>query len=140
MSLYDKLMAVDDNVVREKRTKEVHSARLSALFGVDTSVTIQNLPYRQVKKIMNNALKDNGRPDPDRSVDAECHIIRLAVKDIPWGDEQLQKKFGASDPKDLVEKMFDYDIGRISDEIVELSGYGEEAESEEKELEEEVKN
>lgn len=138
MSLYDKLMAVDDNVVREKKTKEVHSERLSALFGVDTSVTIEALPYRRVNNIMNDAVKSNGRMDADREVDARCHLIRLSVKDIPFGDSELQKKFGASDPKDLAEKLFDYDIGILSDAIVKLSGYGET--EREQELEEEVKN
>lgn len=140
MSLYDKLMAVDDNVIREKKTKEVHSERLSALFGVDTDITLQALPYRQVKKIMDAALKDNGRMDPDRETDARCHLIRLSAKDIPFGDSELQRKFGASDPKDLVEKLFDFDIGLLSDAVVTLSGYGETEESRERELEEEIKN
>lgn len=139
MSLFDKLMAVDDSVIREEQTKEVHSDRLSALLGVDTSVTIKKLPFRQVKKIVSSALKDNGRLDPDKDVDAQCHLIRLAVKDIPWGNEDLQKKFGASDPKDLVEKMFDSDIGVISDEILALAGYLR-SEEEAEEIEETVKN
>lgn len=139
MSLFDKLMAVDDSVIREEQTKEVHSDRLSALLGVDTSVTIKKLPFRQVKKIVSSALKDNGRLDPDKDVDAQCHLIRLAVKDIPWGNEDLQKKFGASDPKDLVEKMFDSDIGVISDEILALAGYLR-TEAETEEIEETVKN
>ena len=139
MSLFDKLMAVDDSVIREEQTKEVHSDRLSALFGVDTSVTIKKLPFRQVKKIVSSALNDKGRLDPDKDVDAQCHLIRLAVKDIPWGNEDLQKKFGASDPKDLVEKMFDSDIGVISDEILALAGYLR-TENEAEEIEETVKN
>ena len=140
MSLYDKLMAVDDNTIRERRSREVHSARLSALFDIDTDITIEALPYRQVNKIMDAALKDNGRLDPDRAVDARCHLIRLSVKDIPFGDENLQKKFGASDPKNLAEKMFDYEIGVIADAILELSGYGETEEEREKQIEDEVKN
>ena len=140
MSLFDKLMTVDDAVVTEKRTKEVHSDRLSALLGVDTNVTIEALPYRKVKKILDDAMKNNGRIDPDRMVDAECHIIRLSVKEIPWGNEELQKKYGASDPKDLVEKLMDYDVGKLSDEIVLLSGYGEESIKETEEIEENVKN
>ena len=139
MSLFDKLMAVDDSVIKEEQTKEVHSDRLSALLGVDTSVTIKKLPFRQVKKIIASSMKDNGRVDPDRDVDAQCHLIRLAVKDIPWGDEDLQKKFGASDPKDLAEKMFDSDIGVISDEILTFAGYLK-AEEEAEEIEETVKN
>ena len=140
MSLFDKLMAVDDNVINEKRTKEVHSERLSALFGTETKITVEALPYRQVAKIRDRAIKDNGRLDPERGVDAQCHLIRLSVKDIPWGDEQLQKKFNASDPKDLAEKLFDYEIGAISDEILELSGYGEEEQKKEEDLEDEIKN
>ena len=140
MSLFDKLMAVDDNAINEKRTREVRSERLSALFGVETMITIEALPYRRVNKIMDAALKDNGRLDPDRACDARCHLIRLSVKEIPWGDEQLQKKFGASDPKNLAEKLFDYDIGIIADAILELSGYGEEEQKAEQELEDEIKN
>lgn len=140
MSLYDKLMSVDDNVINEKKTKEVHSDRLSALFGVDASVTLEALPYRQVVKIMDRATKDNGRLDAEKAVDARCHLIRLSVKEIPWSDEQLQKKFNASDPKDLVEKLFDFDIGKLADAVMELSGYGDDADEEERELEEEVKN
>lgn len=139
MSLFDKLMAVDDNVIKEEKTKKVHSDRLSALLGVDTDVTIKKLPFRQVKKIVSSSIKDNGRVDPDKDVDAQCHLIRLAVKDIPWGDEQLQRKFGASDPKDLAEKLFDSDIGMISDAILELSGFLD-AEDEEAAIEETVKN
>lgn len=139
MSLFDKLMAVDDSVIKEEQTKEVHSDRLSALLGVDTSITIKKLPFRQVKRIIAGSMKDNGRVDPDRDVDAQCHLIRLAVKDIPWGDEGLQKKFGASDPKDLVEKMFDSDIGVISDEILTLAGYLK-SEEEAEEIEDTVKN
>ena len=104
MSLFDKLMAVDDSAINEKRTQKVHSERLSALFGTKTEITIEALPYRRVSKIMDAALKDNGRLDPDRAVDARCHLIRLSVTEIPWGDERLQKKFRASDPKDLAEK------------------------------------
>ena len=140
MSLYDKLMAVDDTKVREERTEKVHSDRLSALLGVDTDVTIKALPYRQVAKIMDAAMKDNGRIDADRGVDAKCHLIRLAVDEIKWGDEALQKKFGASDPKDLVEKLFDYDIGIISDAVLEVSGYLDNGQAGEDEHEEEVKN
>lgn len=139
MSLFDKLMAVDDNAIKEEKTKKVHSDRLSALLGVDTDVTIKKLPFRQVKKIVSSSIKDNGRVDPDKDVDAQCHLIRLAVKDIPWGDEQLQRKFGASDPKDLAEKLFDSDIGVISDAILELSGFLD-AEDEEAAIEETVKN
>jgi len=139
MSLFDKLMAVDDGVIREEKTKEVYSDRMSALLGVDTSITIKKLPFRQVKKIVSSSLKDNGKVDPDKDVDAQCHLIRLAVKDIPFGNEDLQKKFGASDPKDLVEKMFDSDIGIISDEILALAGYLR-AEEEAEEIEETVKN
>ena len=131
-------MAVDDSVIKEEKTKEVHSDRLSALFGIDTSVTIKALPYRRVNNIMSDAVKSNGRMDADREVDARCHLIRLSVQDIPFGDEELQKKFGASDPRDLAEKMFDYDIGILSDAIVTLSGYGET--EQEQELEEEIKN
>lgn len=138
MSLFDKLMAVDDNVIREKKSKEIHSDRMSALLGAETGITIEALPFRQVNKIMDAAMKDNGRLDPDRAVDARCHLIRRSVKDIPWGDEQLQKKFGASDPKDLAEKLFDYDIGVVADAILELSGYGNS--EEEQELENEIKN
>ena len=47
MSLYDKLMAVDDSTINEKRAKKVHSDRLSALFGTDTEVTVNALPYSQ---------------------------------------------------------------------------------------------
>ena len=139
MSLFDKLMAVDDGVIREEKTKEVYSDRMSALLGVDTSITIKKLPFRQVKKIVSSSLKDNGKVDPDKDVDAQCHLIRLAVKDIPFGNEDLQKKFGASDPKDLVEKMFDSDIGIISDEILAFAGYLR-AEEEAEEIEETVKN
>lgn len=139
MSLYDKLMAVDDKTIKEKRSKEVHSERLSALFGTDTSIMVEALPYRQVANIMDKATKDNGTIDSDRAVDARCHLIRLAVKDIPWKDEELQKKFGASDPRDLVEKLFDYDIGVVAQAVLDVSGYGEEEEREE-ELEDEVKN
>ena len=140
MSLFDKLMAVDENEILAKRTKKVHSDRLSELFGVDTDITIEALRYRRVKRILAEQIKSNGEMDPDKNVDAECHLIRLSVTEIPWGDKQLQEKFGASDPKDLVEKLFDYDIGKISDEIVELSGYGEGQKVEEEKLEEEVKN
>ena len=140
MSLFDKLMAVDDTVINEKRTREVHSDRLSALFGTEAKVTIEALPYRRVTKIMDAALKDNGRLDPDRAVDARCHLIRLSVKEIPWGDERLQKKFNASDPKDLAEKLFDYEIGTVADAVLELSGYGEAEQEEEADLEEEIKN
>lgn len=139
MSLYDKLMAVDDNVIHEKRSKEVHSARLSALFGTETSVKVEALPYRQVCKYMEMATKSNGMIDMSKAVDSRCHLIRLAVKEIPWGDKELQDKFGASDPKDLVEKLFDYDIGIIGDAVLEVSGYTD-TEEEEQELEEEVKN
>lgn len=140
MSLFDKLMAVDDNVIHEKRTKEVHSDRLSALFGIDTSVTAEALPYRQVAKIMDRATKDNGAVDADKAVDARCHLIRLSVKDIPWANEALQEKFGASDPKDLVEKLFDYDIGLVAQAVLDASGYGDEEFDKEDELEEEIKN
>lgn len=139
MSLFDKLMAVDDGVIREEQTKEVHSDRMSALLGVDTNITIKKLPFRQVKKIVSSSLKDNGQVDPDKDVDAQCHLIRYAVKDIPWGNEDLQKKFGASDPKDLVEKMFDSDIGVISDEILAFAGFLKTMEETE-EIEETVKN
>ena len=140
MSLFDKLMAVDDSAINEKRTQKVHSERLSALFGTKAEITIEALPYRRVSKIMDAALKDNGRLDPDRAVDARCHLIRLSVTEIPWGDERLQKKFRASDPKDLAEKMFDYEIGTVADAILELSGYGEAEQEEEADLEDEIKN
>ena len=123
MSLYDKLMAVDDSTINEKRAKKVHSDRLSALFGTDTEVTVNALPYRQVVRIMDKATKDNGRLDPEKAVDARCHLIRLAITEIPWGNEELQKKFNATDPKDLAEKLFDYDIGVMADAVLEVSGY-----------------
>ena len=88
---------------------------------------------------MDKATKDNGRLDPEKAVDARCHLIRLAITEIPWGNEELQKKFNASDPKDLAEKLFDYDIGVMADAVLEVSGYiG--ADEEDQELEEEVKN
>jgi hypothetical protein len=134
MSLFDKLMAVDDTKVTEKKTATVKSDRLTELLGVETEITLKELPYRKVAQIVDRATKDNGAVDVDRAVDAECHLIRLSCDDIPFGDDDLQKKFRASDPRDLVEKMFGYEVKRLANIVADLSGYGEVLD------EEEVKN
>lgn len=137
MSLFDKLMAVDDTKVNEKKKTVVKSNRLSELLGVEVEITLDELPYRQVAQITDRAMKDNGRTDPDRMVDAECHMIRLSCRDIPFGDAALQKKFNASDPRDLVERMFGSEVKKLAGIVMEMSGLGDD---DEEELRDEVKN
>lgn len=141
MNLVENLLQIDDDKINEQNTAVFKSKRLQKMLGAEDPVDIElkEAPYRRISDIMSAAYNGKGKTDSSKLVTAQIRIILISVTNIDFKNDELQKKFGAATPADLVEKMLNSEIGAIWDTAVKLSGYADDEETEKEEIEE-IKN
>lgn len=100
------------NVGQNLPTKKVRMKRLSKVLKQDVVFTIRALPYGSVEVIKQS--------DGDRSLNA----VLAGLVDPDPKDEQLNKKFNAVTPKEMLKHMLlPGEIDDLSIQIERLSGY-----------------
>lgn len=124
MSNIDLLMGLDNAQVAETPTKKLKIKRLSALTGADFIVTVKALSAKRFTELVSDIKTKDGSVDLSKAYDANVKIALAGLTDPSMKDKDLQEKFGASTPGQLIEKIFNgAEIGAMADAITELSGF-----------------
>lgn len=140
MNLVNTLLALDEGAF-EKDTKEIEIASLSKKVGNPVLFKIQELPISDFKRAQDLATKKlKGNKTDFDSLKYGLEVINKGVIDPDLKNEDLQKKFKADSPKDLILKLIKAgEISELCQSIEKLSGYNEDEETEDEENEE-IKN
>jgi len=118
MNLVEKLLATSKQQI-EKATKKIKSKRLGRVIGEDyAEITIQEIDGRRINQIKQMSRGQNG--DDGYEQNLLCCLHGIVEQDLK--NEELQKKFGVTTPKDLCEKLFNAEVYIIADEIMDVSG------------------
>lgn len=141
MNLTDKLMQVDKDVVKGKRTAEVKLKNLSERLGEEATVKVKSLPPKHIMELSRNSLDDDGNVDVLEGYDTMLIMACEAVIDPSLTDKALQSHFEAETPKDLAEMLFvGNDLACVADKIKEISGLGDDKDAEDEKKKKKVKN
>ena len=118
MNLIEKLLSVDKAKVTEK----------------DAEITIRELSGKRYNALQAMLYDKKGNRDMNAIYDFNLMCCVYGVVDPCLTDQKLMEHFGASTPKDLAAILFGMETGSIASEIVKLSGLGDDAEEEVKNL------
>lgn len=125
MNTVELLLKIDAGKLAEVPTKTMEIKRLSKMTGQPFMVKIKALSGRRYLGYADMARDNNNNISMDKLCDANSLIVCAGMVEPDMKNKELQEHFGAKTPKNLVEKIFrDGEIGKIADEIAELSGYG----------------
>lgn len=130
MNLIEKLIAADSDHLKKKEEKKVYSRKLSSLLGEDTYITIRELSGRKMNDLNQTMINKKGERDMSMLYETNLMYCVEGIVEPSMKDEKLLEHFGAATPKILTEKLFDSEVGKIADEIINLSGMNDEAEKE----------
>jgi len=112
MNVVDILLRMD---IPQPQTKQYKHKRLSQLAGEDVIFTIQEIPYSRVAEI---------RRMHGDSEDLDLHIVLAGLKDPDPKNRDLNAKYGAATPAELIKKLLlPGEITDLSRQIEKLSGY-----------------
>ncbi|HHY52655.1 MAG TPA: hypothetical protein GX499_05350 [Clostridiales bacterium] len=112
MNVVDILLRMD---IPQPQTKQYKHKRLSRLAGEDVIFTIQEIPYSRVAEI---------RRMHGDSEDLDLHIVLAGLKDPDPKNPDLNAKYGAATPAELLKKLLlPGEITDLSRQIEKLSGY-----------------
>lgn len=124
MSNIDLLMGLDDKKLDSVPTKELKIKRLSEIMGADFIVKVKALNAKRFTELVSDIKSKDGSVDLSKAYDANIKVAVAGLVDPPLKDKDLQEKFGASTPGQLIEKIFNgAEIGAMADAITELSGF-----------------
>lgn len=141
MNKFDLLMNLDESKLKEKKTEEYRSERLSRAAGEDVYITLQELPLKIANNIAAMGVNKNGGYDKASVTDVHLMYLVEGIKDPDLRNAELMTKFGAKNPKDLALKLFEAEARSIAGKILTLTdGKDEDEEAEEKDLLDEIKN
>lgn len=142
MSILDKLMTADVAAFDQPQEARFKSKRLARALGEKGSVeiTLRELPVRRCKQMIGEQFDKKGNFDLERNQRAQARLVADGVVDPNLRDEGLRQHFGCETPADLAEKLFGFEVTKISDKILELSGFETGDEDEVEEDYEELKN
>ena len=116
MSLVDVLLNSDVNEVLAEKTEEYEVERLSKVLGEKFVLTLKSIPAKRYSEIQTTAINIKGK---SKNIDL-YKMQMLTLND-------LLKKFNATTPFDMYEKLFlAGEITDIANKISVLSGYSEE--------------
>jgi translation initiation factor 1 (eIF-1/SUI1) len=136
MNLVDRLLAVDAKEIKEKQTAKIEIKRLSKLVGEPFFVTVQEVDGERYQELQMELLDKKGKADYSRIYRQNTLLVLEGVVEPNLKDQELQKHFGASTPKDLAEILFQGGaMAKIADLISKVSGFDNDDEEEE-----EIKN
>ncbi len=136
MKLTELLLKSDISVLDKKVERKVEISRLSKLYGAKFEFIIKNLTTSE----MDSAKKESNKMISDKkgvSVELDSAKYNLAIvrmgthtedNQLFFANEELINKFRVFTPDDLIKKLLlPGEIDKLSLEIVEISGYSENA-------------
>ena len=133
MNITEMLMKGSVEEANERPKGTFNSKRLGKIIGNDDPVTVEfvALSPRRVQQIRAMMTSKNGDIIINKQVDASLVMIIDAVTNPNLKDDNLCKRFGASTPKDLAEKLFDVEVEPLAQKILSISQPSEEESEEE---------
>lgn len=138
MNLVDALLNADTNVILAEKTEEYEVKRLSEILGERFVVTLKAIPAKRYSEIQTTAINVNNKRKSVDLYKMQMLTLNEGIKEPNLADPNLMKKFGATTPFDMYEKLFlAGEITDIANKISALSGYNEE---EKQQNIEEIKN
>lgn len=138
MNLVDVLLNADTNVILAEKTEEYEVKRLSEILGERFVLTLKAIPAKRYSEIQTTAINVNNKRKSVDLYKMQMLTLNEGIKEPNLADPNLMKKFGATTPFDMYEKLFlAGEITDIANKISALSGYNEE---EKQQNIEEIKN
>ena len=138
MSLVDVLLNTDVNEVLAEKTEEYEVERLSKVLGEKFVLILKSIPAKRYSEIQTTAINMNGKRKSVDLYKMQMLTLNEGIKEPNLAEPNLLKKFGATTPFDMYEKLFlAGEITNITNKISTLSGYSEE---EKQQNIEEIKN
>lgn len=138
MNLVDILLNADTNAVLAEKTEEYEVERLSKILGEKFVLTLKAIPAKRYSEIQTTAINMNGKRKSVDLYKMQMLTLNEGIKEPNLAEPNLLKKFGATTPFDIYEKLFlAGEITNITNKISTLSGYSEE---EKQQNIEEIKN
>lgn len=138
MNLVDALLNADTNVILAEKTEEYEVKRLSEILGERFVLTLKAIPAKRYSEIQTTAINVNNKRKSVDLYKMQMLTLNEGIKEPNLEDPNLMKKFGATTPFDMYEKLFlAGEITDIANKISALSGYNEE---EKQQNIEEIKN
>lgn len=119
MDVLEILLAADEKIIEKLPEKEIEVTRLSEACGEPVIFKLRGMSYNRVAEIKAMA---SSTETAEEKVD--LRILLAGVVSPNLKSKELQAKFGAPTPAELVKKMLlAGEIADISSEIERLSGY-----------------
>lgn len=138
MNLVDALLNADTNVILAEKTEEYEVKRLSEILGERFVLTLKAIPAKRYSEIQTTAINVNNKRKSVDLYKMQMLTLNEGIKEPNLADPNLMKKFGATTPFDMYEKLFlAGEITDIANKISALSGYNE---KEKQQNIEEIKN
>lgn len=138
MNLVDILLNADTNTVLAEKTEKYEVERLSKVLGEKFVLTLKAIPAKRYSEIQTTAINMNGKRKSVDLYKMQMLTLNEGIKEPNLAEPNLLKKFGATTPFDMYEKLFlAGEITNITNKISTLSGYSEE---EKQQNIEEIKN
>ena len=124
MNTFERLLKADVAKVNEMEKKVMPSRRLAFILGEKepVDITIRALPTRDIQYVQEFLSDKDGNVIPGRYLDANFIICEKGIVEPDIHSRELIEHFGASDAKDLVEKLFQSEAANIATEVMALSG------------------
>lgn len=127
MNLVDILLNADTNAVLAEKTEEYEVERLSKILGEKFVLTLKAIPAKRYSEIQTTAINMNGKRKSVDLYKMQMLTLNEGIKEPNLAEPNLLKKFGATTPFDMYEKLFlAGEITDIANKISALSGYSEE--------------
>jgi len=124
-------MKMDAGELTKVPTGEMEIKRLSKKAGEPFVIQYKAMSGKRITELVRNSTDDNGKIPGAKEYDGNLILIGEALTSPDLKNKDLQKHFGAASPKDLADKLFNGgEVKRIASAIMELSGYGNDADSE----------
>lgn len=138
MSLVDVLLNSDVDEILAEKTEEYEVERLSKVLGEKFVLTLKSIPAKRYSEIQTTAINIKGKSKNIDLYKMQMLTLNEGIKEPNLVDTNLLKKFNATTPFDMYEKLFlAGEITDIANKISALSGYSEE---EKQQNIEEIKN
>jgi hypothetical protein len=138
MSLVDVLLNSDVDEILAEKTEEYEVERLSKVLGEKFVLTLKSIPAKRYSEIQTTAINVNNKRKSVDLYKMQMLTLNEGIKEPNLADTNLLKKFNATTPFDMYEKLFlAGEITDIANKISALSGYSEE---EKQQNIEEIKN
>ncbi len=122
-TLVDQLLKADAKKATELATSTYESKKLAKILGKTepVKIKIREIPAKHLNEIITGQIDGKGKVDYTRTFETKALVCVDGIVEPSMRDKDLQQHFNAASPKDLVEKLFGFEIIEISDAISALS-------------------